>query len=100
AHYHIASEPLAPGRVGPDVPRILSTKIQNHLENNTDNTKHTHDRLIADHTRCHPTLTAQREIVDFINGQQDRSTPTVSYKKIRAHHTSIRISYCVVWLKK
>ncbi|HHA2342877.1 TPA: ATP-binding protein [Enterobacter hormaechei subsp. xiangfangensis] len=73
AHYHIASEPLAPGRVRPDVPGMLSTIILKLLEKNPENRYQTVDGLIADLRRCQATLTAEGEIVDFIPGQQDRS---------------------------
>ncbi len=73
AHYHIASEPLAPGRVRPDVPGMLSTIILKLLEKNPENRYQTVDGLIADLRRCRATLTAEGEIVDFIPGQQDRS---------------------------
>ncbi|MGS6405212.1 hypothetical protein, partial [Enterobacter intestinihominis] len=59
AHYHIASEPLAPGPVRPDLPRILSTKIIKQLENKTDNTYKTLHRRLAHLTRWHATLTPQ-----------------------------------------
>lgn len=73
AHYHIASEPLAPGRVRPDVPGMLSTIILKLLEKNPENRYQTVDGLIADLRRCQATLTVEGEIVDFIPGQQDRS---------------------------
>lgn len=52
AHYHIASEPLAPGRVRPDVPGMLSTIILKLLEKNPENRYQTVDGLIADLRRC------------------------------------------------
>jgi len=73
AHYHIASEPLAPGQVRPDVPEMLSTIILKLLEKSPENRYQTVDGLIADLRRCQATLTAEGEIARFIPGQQDRS---------------------------
>ncbi|MBT1595309.1 hypothetical protein KK469_29380, partial [Klebsiella pneumoniae] len=66
AHYDIASEPLAPGRVRPDVPGMLSTIILKLLEKNPENRYQTLDGLIPDLRRCQATLTVEGEIVDFI----------------------------------
>lgn len=73
AHYHIASEPLSPGAVRPDVPEMLSTILLKLLEKNPDNRYQTVEGLIADLRRCQATLTSEGEIVTFTPGQQDRS---------------------------
>jgi len=73
AHYHIASEPLAPGQVRPDVPTMLSTIILTLLEKKPENRYQTVDGLIADLRRCQATLTADGDIACFTPGQQDRS---------------------------
>lgn len=73
AHYHIASEPLAPGEVRPDVPEMLSLIILKLLEKDPQNRYQTVDGLIADLRRCQATLTAEGEIAPFTPGQQDRS---------------------------
>jgi hypothetical protein len=76
AHYHIASEPLAPDVIRPDVPGMLSTIILKLLEKHPDNRYQTVDGLIADLRRCQATLTCEGEIVAFTPGQQDR-TPAI-----------------------
>lgn len=76
AHYHIASEPLAPDEIRPDVPGMLSTIILKLLEKHPDNRYQTVDGLIADLRRCQATLTCEGEIVAFTPGQQDR-TPAI-----------------------
>lgn len=76
AHYHIASAPLAPGVVRPDVPGMLSTIILKLLEKNPEHRYQTVDGLIADLRRCQATLTAEGGIADFTPGQQDR-TPAI-----------------------
>ena len=48
AHYHIASEPLSPAVLRPDVPDMLSTIILKLLEKQPDNRYQTVDGLIAD----------------------------------------------------
>ncbi|ENA0609869.1 AAA family ATPase [Enterobacter bugandensis] len=73
AHYHIASEPLAPGQVRPDVPAMLSTIILTLLEKKPEKRYQTVDGLIADLRRCQATLTADGDIASFTPGQQDRS---------------------------
>ncbi|MGS6314777.1 hypothetical protein ACVGWX_22310, partial [Enterobacter hormaechei] len=52
ANYNIACEPVAPGRVRPDVPGMLSTIIVMLLEKNPENRYQTVDGLIADLRRC------------------------------------------------
>jgi serine/threonine protein kinase len=69
AHYHIASEPLAPTAVRPDVPAMLSTIVLRLLEKNPDNRYQTVDGLIADLRRCQATMTAEGDIVCFPTGQ-------------------------------
>jgi serine/threonine protein kinase len=76
AHYHIASAPLAPDAIRPDVPGMLSTIILKLLEKHPDNRYQTVDGLIADLRRCQATLTCEGEIVAFTPGQQDR-TPAI-----------------------
>lgn len=76
AHYHIASEPLAPTAVRPDVPAMLSTIVLRLLEKNPDNRYQTVDGLIADLRRCQATMTAEGDIARFPTGQQDR-TPAI-----------------------
>ncbi len=76
AHYHIASEPLSPAVLRPDVPDMLSTIILKLLEKQPDNRYQTVDGLIADLRRCQATLTSEGEIVAFTPGQQDR-TPAI-----------------------
>jgi PAS domain S-box-containing protein len=76
AHYHIASAPLAPDAIRPDVPEMLSTIILKLLEKHPDNRYQTVDGLIADLRRCQATLTCEGEIVAFTPGQQDR-TPAI-----------------------
>ncbi|MGS6310693.1 hypothetical protein ACVGWX_01000, partial [Enterobacter hormaechei] len=93
--YHIASEPLAPGRGGPPLPAHQSTNINNLQENNKDNIYNTNHRLIYYHTRCQPTHTPQRELVDIIKPHHDPTTP-VSYKKKTPHHTKTKKSYFVL----
>ncbi|MGS6405213.1 hypothetical protein, partial [Enterobacter intestinihominis] len=87
AHYHIASEPLAPGRVGPDLTGLLSPIIINLLENKPENRYHNVDGLIADHRRSHATLTPERDIVDIITGHQDRSNAIHIYAYLLYEHT-------------
>ncbi len=65
AHYHIASEPLAPGQVRPDVPAMLSTIILTLLEKKPEKRYQTVDGLIADLRRCQATLTADGDIASF-----------------------------------
>jgi serine/threonine protein kinase len=76
AHYHIASAPLAPDAIRPDVPGMLSTIILKLLEKHPDNRYQTVDGLIADLRRCQATLTCEGDIVAFTPGQQDR-TPAI-----------------------
>ncbi|EIY5101882.1 trifunctional serine/threonine-protein kinase/ATP-binding protein/sensor histidine kinase [Klebsiella variicola] len=76
AHYHIASAPLAPDAIRPDVPGMLSTIILKLLEKQPDNRYQTVDGLIADLRRCLATLTSEGEIDTFTLGQQDR-TPAI-----------------------
>lgn len=76
AHYHIASEPLAPDVIRPDVPGMLSTILLKLLEKHPDNRYQTVDGLIADLRRCQSTLTGEGEIAPFTPGQQDR-TPAI-----------------------
>lgn len=76
AHYHIASEPLAPDVIRPDVPGMLSTILLKLLEKHPDNRYQTVDGLIADLRRCQATLTGEGEIAPFTPGQQDR-TPAI-----------------------
>ncbi|MGS6326061.1 hypothetical protein ACVGWT_01465, partial [Enterobacter hormaechei] len=75
AHYHIASEPLAPGRGGRVVPRQLSTNKNNILVNKNHKIYKTHDPHIHDHTPTHPTPTPQPEIIDIIKPHHHPSHP-------------------------
>ncbi|MGS6221288.1 hypothetical protein ACVGW2_05130, partial [Enterobacter intestinihominis] len=52
AHYHIASEPLAPGGGGAVVPRILSNNIKKMVENNKQNNYKTLHGLNAHQKPC------------------------------------------------
>ncbi|MGS6361391.1 hypothetical protein ACVGXF_00575, partial [Enterobacter hormaechei] len=62
-HYHIASEPLAPGRGGPVGPRLPWTIINKNLEKNNENTYNNQHRPNYHHTRSHPTQTPQTQKV-------------------------------------
>ena len=66
AHYHIASEPLAPDVIRPDVPGMLSTILLKLLEKHPDNRYQTVDGLIADLRRCQATLTGEGEIAPLL----------------------------------
>ncbi|MGS6325989.1 hypothetical protein ACVGWT_01080, partial [Enterobacter hormaechei] len=70
---HIASEPLAPGRVGPVVTATLSPNILKLVENNNEHRYQNLARLICDLRRCQATLNPEGEIVDFFTGHQDLS---------------------------
>ncbi|MGS6300550.1 hypothetical protein, partial [Enterobacter intestinihominis] len=87
AHYHIASEPLAPGRGGPALPGLVSTNILNLLVKNTENSYNNVDRLISDHTRWHATLNPERYILQYINAHHDLSL----IKKIRFRRKTTRV---------
>ncbi|MCU6665638.1 trifunctional serine/threonine-protein kinase/ATP-binding protein/sensor histidine kinase [Silvania hatchlandensis] len=73
AHYHIASEPRAPGAVCPGVPAMLSAIVLKLLAKKPEHRYQTVDGLIADLRRCQATLSDEGDIAAFTPGLQDRS---------------------------
>ncbi|MGS6446392.1 hypothetical protein, partial [Enterobacter intestinihominis] len=70
----IASEPLAPGRVAPDLPGLVSTNYLNLLEKKPANTYKTRDPRNFHHSGGHRPLTAEGVMLDIIHGPHDPST--------------------------
>ena len=73
AHYHIASEPRAPGAVLPGIPAMLSAIVLKLLAKRPEHRYQTVDGLIADLRRCQATLSDDGDIAAFTPGLQDRS---------------------------
>lgn len=73
AHYHIASEPRAPGAVCAGIPAMLSAIVLKLLAKKPEQRYQTVDGLIADLRRCQATLSDDGDIAAFTPGLQDRS---------------------------
>lgn len=85
-HHHIASEPVPPHLIRPDVPAVVSAIILRLLSKSPEQRYQTAEGLQADLRRCLSNMTADGQIELFIPGLQDAQQTGLSSDRIFTEH--------------